>query len=176
MDIAKNKSANIQTLKELFIGEVEIIDEISIDGIAIHSATIKSLLKEGNISLANRLLGREYCIEGRVIKGQGLGKKSLFPTLNINTINYQLPLNGVYMTKTFINNKWSNSITFLGHRISTDGNFALETHIIDKDIESIKDFITIKFIEFIRENKKFESLNLLKKQILDDIRKVKDRV
>ena len=78
----KNKAGDNATLQKLFNGEIEIIDEVSIDCIAIHSKIIKSYLREGNIALANRLLGREYTIEGLVVKGQGLGKNNLVATLS----------------------------------------------------------------------------------------------
>jgi len=165
----KGKKGDSRVLKEIFNGEVVIVDEVSIDGIPIHSRTIKSYLIDGNMEMANRLLGREYRIYGEIIKGQGLGAKELFPTLNLNIDEYQLPKSGVYSTRTKIEDIWYKSISFLGHRETTDGSYAVETHIIDRDIGELQGFISIEFNSFIRENRKFSSLEMLKKQIESDI-------
>lgn len=170
----KQKSGNADMLSELFDREVLILDEVSIENIPIHSRQIKAYLKEGNIEMTNKLLGRRYSIEGDVISGQGLGKKELMPTVNLHIYEYQLPLEGVYATRTKIENKWYLSVSFLGHRVSTDGNFAIETHVIDKDILEVNGKVMIEFIEFIRKNKKFDGLESLKAEIQNDISKAKD--
>lgn len=169
----KDKKGDIHTLQSLYDAEVEIIKEVTIEGISVHSRTIKSYLQEGNIEKANLLLGREYLIEGKVIQGQGLGKKELFPTLNLEVEGYQLPLNGVYASRTLIEGEWFDSISFLGHRVSTDGLYAIETHILDKQIGQLRGEVALKFVAFIRENKKFSNLEALKAQIKRDISKAK---
>jgi len=169
----KNREGNTKVLQEFFDGIVTVVGEVSIEGVSVHSRTIKQYLKEGNILWANKLLGREHSIEGEVIKGQGLGQKELVPTLNLHVKEYQLPLEGVYATRTFIKGEWLASVSFLGHRVSTDGSFAVETHVIDKDIGVLRGTIVLKLVEFIRHNKKFEGLEDLKRQIEDDIVKTK---
>lgn len=164
------KEGDSLLLQKLFHSKVEVIDEIFYNGISIHSKKIKEYLKDGNIQIANKLLNREYECEGVVIKGQGIGSKELMPTINLKFSNYILPKNGVYATKTLINNIYIPSITFIGHRVSTDGEFAVETHIIDKNITYNNKKCTIKWLDFIRENKKFNSLNDLKNQIKEDIK------
>jgi len=121
----------------------------------------------------NHLLGRAYEIEGRVVQGQGLGKKELVPTINLNVYDYALPKNGVYATRTNIENEWFESISFLGIRETTDGDFAIETYIIEKDILITNHKIKIEFIAYIRENRKFPDLKSLKNQILLDINRAK---
>ena len=165
------KKGNAELLKKLFHSEVEIINEIFYQDISVHSKIIKEYINSGNIDMANRLLGREYECEGVVIKGQGLGSKELMPTINIKTINYILPKHGVYATKTLINDVYIPSISFLGHRVSTDGEFAIETHILNQKIINKSKKVTIKWIKFIRENRKFDSLSELKNQIKTDIKK-----
>ena len=165
----KDKAGNALMLAELCDKEIIIVDEVSHDGIAIHSRTIKEYLKLGDIKMANALLGRTYHIEGEVVQGQGLGKKELVPTLNLAVKGYQLPLEGVYATRTKIGDEWYPSVSFLGHRVSTDGSFAVETHILDGDIGMIKGNLALAFIDFIRPNQKFESLEALKTQINTDI-------
>ncbi len=165
----RGREGSANSLKELFSKEVEILPEIKIDNISIHARTIREFLKEGNIKRANRLLGRNYKIDGKVIKGQGLGSKEFVPTINLKIQDYQLPLEGVYTGYTYIDNRRFESVIFLGHRYSTDGTFAIETHILDHQIESIRGRVFIEFIDYIRANRRFDSTQELKEQIFKDI-------
>lgn len=171
-----NKIAGVKELKKLFLGEVCVVDEFCINGIGVHSCKIKNLIKSGDIKLANTFLGREYKIKGLPTKGQGLGSKQLVPTINLITKNYEIPGDGVYATYTSINNKRYKSVSFTGCRFSTDGNFAIETHIIDHDFLNnfnSNDEVEIYFIEKIRNNFKFKNLHNLKIQINQDIQNAK---
>ena len=159
------KSGDAQSLRKLFDGEVLIVD-----GISVHSRTIKESLQKAKIALVNRLLGRPYHIEGHIIKGQGIGSKELVPTLNLDTKEYLLPREGVYATRSLINERWFPSVSFLGHRVTTDGSFAVETHILDEDIGVVQGNISIEFMEYIRANQKFENIEKLKEAIADDIK------
>jgi riboflavin kinase/FMN adenylyltransferase len=163
----KNRSGNIDMLKNFF--DVEVIKEIKIDGIGVHSHIIRKFIKE-DIKKANKFLGRNYKIKGIQIKGQGIGSKELVPTINIELFkHYVIPKPGVYITKT---NSFL-SLTFIGIR-STDNNFSIETHIIEKNFQT-KKLIEIEFIEFLRENRKFKNINELKLQIQKDIKKAKGK-
>ena len=170
----KNRKYCIEKLKDLFNGEVLVIDEIKIDEIPVHSRIIRQYLKDGNIKMANKLLGKEYKIHGHQIKGQGLGTKSFVPTINLKVDEFLLPQEGVYITKTILDNKEYKSITFLGHRVTTDGSYAVETHILDENITNDNYTTQVKFYEKIRDNKKFDSFEDLKKQIFDDIELAKN--
>jgi riboflavin kinase/FMN adenylyltransferase len=165
----KGKAGNAEMLPSLCDKEVFVVDEVSIEGIPVHSRTIKAYLQEGKVEMANKLLGRKYTIDGEVITGQGLGKKELVPTLNLHVDHYQLPLEGVYATRTKIGEEWLNSVSFLGHRITTDGSYAVETYVLDKDIGEVSGKIVLEFVAFMRGNQKFDGLDSLKKQIQDDI-------
>jgi len=166
----RNKEGSAAHLERLFEGEVEIVGEISIEGISVHSRTIKAFLKKGDISQANLLLGRAYHIEGEVVAGQGLGREKLVPTINLRVHRYQLPMEGVYRTATKIDGIWLPSVSFLGHRISTDGSYAVESHIIDRTVEvPVGSESAVRFDAFLRENRKFGSLESLKMQIDADI-------
>lgn len=164
----KNRSCNLDTLKKSNY-KVNIIPAIKHNGEAIHSFKIKKLLQEGNIKKANILLGHIYEINGTVINGQGLGSKELLATINLDVNDFLLPKNGVYITQTLVDNILYKSVTFIGLRESTDGNFAVETHIINQNIEIKDKKVTIYFCDFIRINKKFESLGKLKEQIEQDV-------
>lgn len=170
----KNRKYCIEKLKDLFSGSVVVIDEIKIDKIPVHSRIIREYLKDGDIKMANKLLGKEYKIYGHQIKGQGLGAKSFVPTINLKVEEFLLPREGVYITKTILDDKEFNSITFLGHRVTTDGSYAVETHIIDEEIKNSDYTTQIKFYEKLRDNKKFDSFEELKNQILRDIENCKE--
>lgn len=168
------KEGNTSLLKELFKGKVVIVDEVKEEEISVHSRTIKGYIAEGKIDLVQKLLGRPFVVSGKVVSGQGLGKKELVPTINLNVYDYDLPKNAVYATRTKIDNEWFPSVSFLGLRVTTDGAFAVETHVLDKEIAVIKGTVWLEFVRFIRENQKFESLELLKKQIFLDMIQAKN--
>ena len=169
----QGRAGDAAHLKALFDGEVVIVDEVRIDGISVHSRVIREYLAAGDIPLANRLLGREYALDGEVIAGQGIGGRELVPTINLRVRHYQLPAEGVYATRTQVEGVWYPSVSFIGHRETTDGSFAVETHLIDRAIGTVRGRILIAFVGSIRPNRRFESLSELKTQIAHDIAQAK---
>jgi riboflavin kinase/FMN adenylyltransferase len=147
--------------------DVEVVQKFCIEGIAVHSRTIKSLLKT-DYAQAVQFLGRAYEIEGFHVTGQGMGAKKLVPTMNLSS-HYCLPKEGVYATHSFVQGHWYKSVSFIGHRLTTDGKLAIETHLIDTDIQLICANVKIRLIKYLRKNKKFDSLATLKEQIDADI-------
>jgi len=170
----KNRSCGTKELKHFFEGEVIVLNEISVNNIAIHTRVIREYLKNADIKKANILLGKSYKIRGVHIKGQGLGKTDFYPTINLDVKNYLLPKEGVYISKTIVDETVYDSVTFLGHRKSTDGLFAVETHILNKDISVKDENIQIKFCQHLRNNETFLSFEALKNQIKVDIKNTKD--
>jgi len=165
------KEGDVTLLKELFHGEVVVVDEVKEDGISIHTRTIKGYIEEGDMRMTHKLLGRYFTIEGEVVSGQGLGKKELVATLNLKVDDFLLPKGGVYATETKIKGEWLASLTFLGHRLTTDGSYAIESHIVGEDIGDVRGSVSIRFLAFMRDNKKFKGLEALKLQIEEDISK-----
>ncbi len=162
-------SYGIADLKKLFLGEVIVVDKFLYKDVAVHSRVIRDFLSLGDIQKANIFLDKRYIITGIHIKGQGLGSKQFVPTINIDCKDFLVPQAGIYATNTIVNSIKYISVTFIGHRVSTDGEYAIETHIIDQDIDEINSNIKIEFIRKIRDNEKFENLQNLKNQILEDI-------
>ncbi len=171
----KDALGDAKELKRLFSKEVLIVDEVFIDGLSVHSRVIRELLKDGDIKKATSLLGRYFKFVGEVITGQGVGSKKLFATLNIEVKEFLIPKEGVYVTFTKIGKMSYKSVTFIGKRLSTDGEFSIETHILDKNLNDIRGDISISFVEYIRENRKFSSLDALKKQISKDLDFARDK-
>jgi len=172
----KDKAGDAQMLKTLTDKQISIIEQVTLGEIPVHSRIIKAYLREGKIEQANSLLGRTYHIEGRLVPGQGLGKKELVPTINLDVKEYQLPMEGVYATRTCIDGQWLDSVSFFGHRVTTDDSYAVETHILDQEIGEVSGEIVLEFVDFIRINQKFDTLDALKKQIFEDIKVAKKRL
>ncbi|WP_428025181.1 bifunctional riboflavin kinase/FAD synthetase [Arcobacter sp.] len=170
----KNRTYCVDKLKSIFDGDVVVINEISVNDIPVHSRVIREYIKTGDFKTVNTLLGRKYKIKGLQIRGQGLGKKEFVPTINLKVTEYILPKEGVYITKTIVDGESYPSITFIGHRVTTDGSFAIETHIINNEIQVHEKDVSIKFYEKTRDNKKFDSFEDLKNQILNDINDCKN--
>ncbi len=171
----RNRAWDKYDLRRIFDGEADIVDEFCFEGMGVHSSAIREYIKQGEIYKANRLLGREYSIEGRVIKGQGIGLRELVPTLNLDIKSYLLPREGVYATRTRIGNKTYGSVTFIGNRVSTDGNFSVETHVLNENITDAGN-VAVCFIKRLRDNRKFASLEELKRQIYIDIKQAMEFV
>jgi len=170
----KDRRYSFKDLNDLFDGEVEIIEEVALHGDSIHSHKIRAKLEIGDVKGANAFLGHNYTLHGKIIQGQGLGKKELVATINLKTEGMLLPKEGVYASLTRIDDEdhFHPSVSFLGHRVTTDGSYAVETHILDETIVA-NDNASISFIAYIRENQRFDSLDALKKAINEDIKVAK---
>jgi riboflavin kinase/FMN adenylyltransferase len=140
----------------------------------ISSTLIRQKIISGKIREANKLLNREWRVEGKVIKGQKRGRKIGFPTCNLKLNDYIIPRLGVYAVK--INGlKFSKKgIANIGFRPTFNGkNLLLETNIFGINKNLYNKEIGVSFIRFIRREKKFKDLEHLKKQIKIDIKKAK---
>ena len=168
----KDRRYSFDDLKNLYEGEVVVVNEVKHHNDSVHSHKIRAKLQIGDIKGANEFLGHNYMVEGKRIDGQGLGSKELFPTINIEVKDFLLPKEGVYVTLTRIDDEehYHPSVSFIGHRRTTDGTFAVETHILDGEV-ICKDKAEISFVDFIRNNKKFDSIEHLKDAIQRDIAK-----
>lgn len=166
----KERAATAHNLQSMFHGQTLIVKEVKFKGISVHSTIIRQLLLEGNVKRANELLGYTYYLGGAVVKGQGLGSQLLYPTINVTINSKTLPQDGVYITLTKLDDEDTlyPSATFLGNRLSTDGNFSIETHILDKKV-NVKKKAGVYFLKHLRSNIKFNGLDELKKKIESDI-------
>ncbi len=170
----KNRSADINDLIQFgtkYNFEVEQISAQELNEIAISSTKIRTALNEGNINLANNYLGYPYSFSGKVIKGKQIGRTIGFPTANIEIQEplKLLPKNGVYIVKCLVKNQEVNGIMNIGNRPTVNGTSqSIEVHLLnfDEDIYGLE--ITVKMIDFIRNEQKFENLDQLKSQIQKD--------
>ena len=140
----------------------------------ISSTLIRKKITLGKITEANKLLNREWRIEGKVIKGQKRGRKIGFPTCNLKLYDYIIPLLGVYAVKISGPKFSKKGIANIGFRPTFNGNnLLLETNIFGINKNLYNKEINISFRRFIRREKKFKDLEHLKKQIKIDIKKAK---
>ena len=96
--------------------------------------------------------------------------------MNLKVLEYLIPHEGVYATRTRIGQSIYKSVSFVGTRHSTDGEFSVETHIIDEHIAEVQGSVELFFVEFLRDNQKFNSLADLKQQIEKDIKEAKKQL
>ncbi|TLE15527.1 bifunctional riboflavin kinase/FAD synthetase [Helicobacter apodemus] len=163
-------------IKKHFSGKLTIVNEVFYKKLSVHSGLIKELLLNGNIKQANRLLGRLFEIRGEIIRGQGIGQKSLAATINLKNDGFLLPQEGVYAGYVQLGKQSHTSfkypaVIFLGNRVSTDKTFAIEGHLLGQNIEVTEKEAGFYFYKKIRDNEYFNTLELLKAQIQQDIQK-----
>ena len=170
----KDRSANIDDLKTFgkeFGFEVEEISAQDVEDVSVSSTKIRIALQEGDIETANSYLGYPYFITGSVIKGKGLGKKIEFPTANIHIKeDYKLiPKNGVYLVKGIVEEKTLFGMMNIGINPTVAGkNQSIEVNFFDFDKDIYGETIKVEFLKRLRDEHKFDSLELLKDQLKKD--------
>lgn len=170
-----NRSGDFDTLSKLgmeFHFAVEKINEQDIEDITISSTKIRSALQQGDIKLANKLLGYSYSTSGIVTHGDSIGRTLGFPTANISIKpEYQLiEKTGVYATIAKVNGKDYPSMTYIGRRptISNGLPTSTETYIMDFDGDLYGKEIRVTFVDRVRDEMTFDNLERLKSQIQED--------
>jgi len=170
----KNRTANIFDLKKLgkkYKFSVSEIQAHIVNKITVSSTKIRHAINNGNIKYANSLLGHTYKLKGIVMMGRQNGKKIGFPTANvkINEREKILPKNGVYAVKVNYNKMTNLAMMNIGTNPTFSGNYiSNEVHLINWDGNLYKKEIEIFFIERIRDEKKFNSIQDLSIQLQND--------
>jgi riboflavin kinase/FMN adenylyltransferase len=169
----KNRLGNIKTLKnfeKMYLYKVLVTTPYKKKNKIISSSLIRKTIQEGQVDKAEKLLGRLWCVEGEVVKGEQRGRKIGFPTCNIKLDSYILPKLGVYSVWVQINNIKKKGIANIGYRPTFNGrSLLLEVNIFGIKRNLYKKILKISFINFIRAEKKFKNINQLKAQIKKDI-------
>ncbi|KYH35788.1 riboflavin biosynthesis protein RibF [Clostridium tepidiprofundi DSM 19306] len=157
--------------------KLTVIPPIKLGDDIISSSRIRRLISDGNIKEANLLLGRYFMLSGNVIEGKKIGRTIGFPTINLDYDDkYIIPANGVYYTNTEINNNFYKSITNIGFNPTVNGkNLSIETNVLDFNKEIYGEKVKIYFIERIRDEKKFDSIEQLSLQLRIDKELVKQK-
>lgn len=170
-------SGNIQILRELGreMGfEVHDYPEMRLRGEPVSSSHIRKLIGEGRVSRARHLLARPFNILSTAGRGRGYGAKYTVPTINLSHYEELVPRDGVYVTRTRVGQECFDSVTNVGNR-PTFGveSFAVETHLLNfHPLElSAETEIELHFLDRLRDEIKFPSVEALKEQIGRDVRK-----
>ena len=149
---------------------VENTETVILDGQRVSSTRIREELLNNNFNNAEKLLGRPYTFSGKVVHGQHLGRTINIPTANIWLPNQRLPITGVYAVKCKLNNLSLKGIANMGVRPTVGGEKpVLEVHLFEFNENIYSQRLQVKFIEKIRDERKFENLDMLKSQIQKDI-------
>jgi riboflavin kinase / FMN adenylyltransferase len=160
----------LRTLGAQYGFKAEKIDPIRYKEFVVSSTRIRRLVAEGRVDEAGALLGHQYYIDGTVTEGDRRGRMMGFPTANLCTENELLPPHGVYATTATIAGTIKPSVTNVGVRPTVDssGRTTIETHIFDFDRDLYGDSIRIGFVQRLRDERSFESLEALQHQIAAD--------
>jgi riboflavin kinase / FMN adenylyltransferase len=178
--LGKNRAGDVDQLsalgKELGF-TVEAVKPFFLDGEEVKSSLVRQTIAEGNVRKVTKFLGRPFDIVGKVVKGEQRGRKLGFPTINIKVgPNMAAPPNGVYATRTRIDDRTYNSVTNVGTNPTFEGRKRLaETNILDfsgEDLTGKK--VTIDFIEKLRDEQKFSGPEELVEQIKKDVARARE--
>jgi len=170
----KDREASVEDLKKFGLDYMFHVNEIpaqEIDSITISSTKIREAILTGDIEQCNEFLGRNFMLTGKVVYGEGLGKKMNFPTANIEIEeNYKIiPKNGVYLIKTFMNSNIYFGMMNIGVRPTIGGkNKSLEIHFFNFKDDIYNKTISIEIMSKIRDEEKFSSIDKLKIQLKKD--------
>ena len=170
------RSGNIDLLNEMgdTLGfETIEAEPVRIDGEIVSSSKIRQHLSEGDVSGASKLLGYRYYLKGRVIEGEKRGREIGFPTVNLETEWEIFPKPGVYATFAYIGDQYYRSITNIGYRPTFDKtDLLIESHFFDFD-SNIYDYeVRLEFVQRVRDERKFDSVDSLVSQIRKDVKVV----
>jgi riboflavin kinase / FMN adenylyltransferase len=172
-------AGNVQTLREFghemgFV--VQVFDEMVMRGEAVSSSQIRKLLRDGRVSRARHLLGRPFAILSAPGRGRGYGSKYTVPTINLNRYDEMVPKDGVYITHSRLGQECFESVTNVGNRPTFGADsFAIETHLLNFhpiDLQADTE-VELFFLERLRDEIKFPSVDALREQIAKDVRKAR---
>jgi riboflavin kinase/FMN adenylyltransferase len=170
----RNREGSFEHLKEfgpVYGFTVEEIPAKDVDSVNVSSTRIRKALASGNVRTANKYLGYQYFISGMVVKGKQLGRKLGYPTANIevNDKSKLVPGDGIYAVRVTCNNELFGGMLSIGMNPTVDGTHrTIEVNIFNFDKDIYGEQISIHFVNRIREEMKFDSLDALVKQMDSD--------
>ena len=155
--------------------ELKIISALEIEGKPVSASRIRELLKEGEMEKVNQLLGEPYQLEGKVIHGHHRGKEMGFATANISWKKELLVPTGVYIARVAYNDRWYPAVVNIGYNPTFgDKELAIEAHLLDFAEELYNKTIRVMLLRRLRDEIKFENVDLLVEQIKKDIAQARE--
>ena len=170
----KGRTGNIHLLKTLGenMGFAAIgIPDVQMNERPVSSTAIRNAVQAGDITTAAKLLGRNFSILGTVVAGRKMGRTIGFPTANLATNNEQLPPNGVYAVTMQLRGNHLPGVANVGVRPTLEdaGARVCEVHLFDYTGNFYGEEVEVSFLRFIREERKFQTLDALRDQISQDV-------
>ena len=176
----KNRRGNLELLNQFgarFDFGVVGIPPVTVNGELVSSTAIRRAVETGDLAKATRMLGREYTILGTVVSGDNRGKKIGFPTANLSAHNEQFPPDGVYFAQAKLDGVMYPGVVNLGYRPTVDTSKSeriLEIHLFDFERDIYGQDLEVRFIRYLRPEKKFESVEALARQIDLDVKQARE--
>ena len=153
-----------------------LVAPVSVRGQRVSSSRVRDWAARGRVDRAARLLTQPFALQGRVVPGQGIGSRQTVPTLNLEPDSEVMPLSGVYVTRTRDlddGRRW-DSITNVGMRPTFDGDaLTIETFLLSPFEPPTPQQILVEFLRRVRDERKFDSPELLKAQIMSDVQRAR---
>jgi riboflavin kinase/FMN adenylyltransferase len=157
---------------------VHALAAVSLDGRVVSSTRIREAIRAGDLDGASQMLGRAYSLAGPVVRGDGLGGKLGFPTANLDTTGLALPPNGVYAVHADFDGQSHRAVLNIGRRPTVQDaapQLRVEAHLLDFKGDLYGHEMRLTFVEKLRDEKKFPSLDALREQISRDIAEAQAR-
>jgi len=172
----KGREGNVHSLRawgKEYGFEVYAIAPVMSDGERVSSTRIRQAIRDGNLMTIQEMLGRPYMVRGEVLHGRELARTLGFPTANIKVFNEQLPPDGVWAVEVRIDGDWVKGIGNLGKRPTVEDDQSaqrlLEVHLFDFNNDLYGVELEVRFISYVREEKRFSGVDALKAQIEKDV-------
>ena len=176
----KDRRGNLDLLKRLgaqFDFNVVGVPPVTVNGEVVSSTAIRQAVEKGDFAKAADVLGREYTILGTVTRGDNLGKKIGFPTANLSAHSEQFPPNGVYFAEAWVNGVLHYGVINLGYRPTVNSGKServLEIYLLDFDRDIYGEDVEVRFVRYLRPERKFDNMESLAQQIELDVRRARE--
>lgn len=175
----KGDSRMLEHMGKTYGFQVEVVEKEKSHNRDISSTYVREALHEGNIPLANELLGYRYFVSGEVLHGREIGRTLGLPTTNLlPPPDKLLPPNGVYLTRTLLEEEEHYGITNIGYKptVGAESRKGVETYLFDYQGDLYGRCLNVEFLEYERPEQKFRSLGKLKARILSDVHWGKSKI
>jgi riboflavin kinase/FMN adenylyltransferase len=169
------RGGNVDLLKVLgkeMNFQVHGLASVALDGQPVSSTRVREVIRAGNFDLANQMLGRPYCLSGRIVQGDGIGRKIGFATANLDAAGLTLPPTGVYAARAQVLDKTYGAAVNIGYRPTLSSpvpKLQVEAHLLDFSGNVYGETLELTFVTKLRDEQKFPSAAALHAQITKDI-------
>jgi len=174
----REREGTIETLirfgKE-FDFEVQVVSAVRIDECVVSSTMVRDLVQRGEVKKVANVLGRDYSIAGKVVKGKSRGKGLGFPTANLKLVNELFPKPGIYVVNVAYGDHIYKGVANIGFKPTfKDQTLSVEIYILDFDKDIYDEDLRVSFVERLRDEKAFRGPDELVEQIKKDVEKARD--